>query len=288
MNKYNGKYLKYKNKYLNLKKQVANGKNDNNTNNTNTNNTNTNNTNNNNTNNNDTNKNKNAINFNGATIHSDNTDSSVNKLINNIISKSYKYNLKIRTLSDYDIETFGTKQSVIEKLNELYEFNTKSNKDIVNAIKQNPKFAKEFFNSKDLTDEPVRFYKLIQLLEYVINKINEQSNQKEKLKYIFFLIEYIIGYQIWSDGNHRTAIFIAKKLIKQFIGESEANHFDAWYLSNFYELNTDSHFGKLMTYNQTDDTYDFTFDFDHLLRHPNNNFNYMVELFIEYLSAQTY
>lgn len=213
------------------------------------------------------------------------TNSSVNKLINNMIASSYEFNLRKRTLSYYEIEIFGTKRSVIEKLNELYKFNTKYNTDIVDAIKQNPKFAKEFFNSKDLTEEPVRFYKLIHLLEYVINKINEQSDSKEKIKYIFFLIEYIIGYQIWSDANHRTAIFIAKKFMKKFIGESETSHFNAWYSTNFNYLNTSDNFGKLMTYNQFKDGYDFTLDFDYLLRHPNNNFNYMVELFIKYLST---
>ena len=235
MSLYNDKYLKYKNKYLDLKKQFAG------------------------------------------------TEESK---INHLILSAYKYNFKIRNLSEYEIEIFKSKQAVINKLNHFYGFFTNENElEIINAIKENPSFLKSFFHSKDLIIKPVRFYALINIIEYVITHINVESDIKIKLKYIFFLIEYIIGYQIWSDGNHRTSLFISKKLINHHINKNVGEKFERWYLKNYDLLNDNNHFGKLMTYNQTDDTYDFTFDFDYLLKYPNNNFNYMVELFIEYSST---
>jgi hypothetical protein len=247
---YYDKYLKYKQKYLVTKKQMQ-------------------------------------IKF-GSANSSENLENSGNneitKVINEFIYMSYVANLSFRHLSEQEIEKFVSIEHVHAELERLYKFNSDTDKtEIVNKMKNDNSYITSFFHSKDLYDVSVRFNTLRKLVAYTIGNITKVHTREEKIKYILFFVEYMIGYQIWSDANHRTAIKIASNLMEKYIDKNIADKFLEWYRLNTHKFNDNDHFGRLSTYNSDANGYNFLLSFDHLLNYEKNNFSIMATQFLSYV-----
>jgi len=96
-------------------------------------------------------------------------------------------------------------------------------------------------------DTSSNFNRLKALIE-IIRFIDVDLSFEKQISYIFFAMEYIIGLQIFSDGNHRTSAYLVEILLNK-LKPGIGKKFISWYNSNFSDLNKESGFGFILVNN---------------------------------------
>ena len=184
-----------------------------------------------------------------------NKSRSKNKNNKNIRTNRTNRTNKNKIMYGGDIDVFKIVYELISFNMKLYVKETDKRFIITKYFRENPKNTiismLEDYNPIMLIifnkDTSSNFNRLKALIE-IIRFIDVDLSFEKQISYIFFAMEYIIGLQIFSDGNHRTSAYLVEILLNK-LKPGIGKKFISWYNSNFSDLNKESGFGFILVNN---------------------------------------